>query len=140
MLMEILDTINKTHEEKNFYDSFRRYNQTNRQLSPLDVIQNADDVLIKASIPGVNPVDINVTVENSMVTIETKLDNNACDSDNNENYLIKERRNDKFYRRLRIPEIVDLDRVESSYDQGVLTIRFPKLETKKAKKIEIKAF
>ena len=140
MLMEILDTINGAHAKNLFYSSFEKYNQANLQISPLDVIQNADDVLIKASIPGVNPVDINVTVENSMLTIETKLDDNTCDSDNNGDYLIKERRNDKFYRKLRIPEIIDLDRVESSYAQGVLTIRFPKLETKKAKKIEIKVF
>lgn len=140
MLMEILDTINGAHAKNLFYSSFEKYNQANLQISPLDVIQNANDVLIKASIPGVNPENINVTIENSILTIETELGDNACDSDNNGNYLIKERRNDKFYRRLRIPEIVDLDRIESSYDQGVLTIRFPKLDTKKAKKIEIKAF
>ena len=140
MFMEILDTINEAHAKENFYGSFWRHNQTNRHLSPLDVIQNEDDVLIKASIPGVNPADISATVENGMLTIETELGDNVCDSNSNGDYLIKERRNNKFYRRLCIPEIADLERVESSYDQGVLTIRFPKLETKKAKKIEIKAF
>ena len=139
MLMEILDTISEAHAKENFYGSFWRHHQTNRHLSPLDVIQNEDDVLIKASIPGVNPADISATVENGMLTIETELGDNVCDSNSNGDYLIKERRNNKFYRRLCIPEIADLERVESSYDQGVLTIRFPKLETKKAKKIEIKA-
>ena len=139
MLMEFLDTINELHGKENFYDSFWRHNQANRQVSELDVIQNADEVLIKASIPGVNPAGIGVTVENGTLTIETEFGDAGCDANNNENYLIKERRDSKFYRRLQIPETADIQRVESSYDRGVLTIRFPKLETKRARKIEVKS-
>jgi HSP20 family protein len=103
---------------------------------PLDVIQDGDTVLVKASIPGVEPRDISVTFENDTLIIrgETK-----SESERNEgSYLMRERRYGQFYRALRLPDTVDHEKAESKYENGVLTVTFPKKESKKARTITIK--
>ena len=51
---------------------------------------------------------------------------------------MRERRAGKFRRSLRLPKTVDTDKVESRYEQGVLTITFPKVESKRARRLEVK--
>ena len=103
---------------------------------PLDVVQEGDDIVVRASVPGVKPEDIKVTIEEDLLTI--KAETEAEHEENNGNYLVRERRAGKFHRSLRLPDTVDAEKVESRYDHGALTIRFPKVEAKKAKRLEIK--
>jgi HSP20 family protein len=51
---------------------------------------------------------------------------------------MRERRSGSFHRALRLPDTVDVDRAETGYDNGVVTISFPKLESKKAKRLSLK--
>jgi HSP20 family protein len=103
---------------------------------PLDVIQDGDTVLVKASIPGVAAKDINVTFENDTLVIraETKSESERQEG----SYLMRERRVGQFYRALRLPDTVDHEKAESKYENGVLTVSFPKKESKKARTITIK--
>ena len=105
--------------------------------APLDVAHEGDSVVVKASIPGVKPDDVEVTIEDGRMTIagETAGEN----EDRQGGYVIRERRAGKFYREIRLPETVDADQAESSYENGVLTVTLPKQESKKAKKVEVKA-
>jgi len=52
---------------------------------------------------------------------------------------LRERRTGSYYRALRLPDTVDYEKAESSFKDGVLTIKLPKLESKKSKKLEISA-
>ena len=104
---------------------------------PVDVITEGDDIVIKASLPGVKSDDVSVTVDDGVLTIKAESSNEAETDENG--YLLRERRSGAFRRSLRLADSVDADHAESSYENGVLTIRLPKQESKKAKAIEVEA-
>jgi HSP20 family protein len=102
---------------------------------PLDVVEEGDNIVVHASVPGVDPDDINVTVENNVLTIraETKDEKETKEGD----YLMRERRYGSFYRSLRLPDTVDTDRAQTTCENGVLSLSFPKMESKKAKQLKV---
>ena len=101
---------------------------------PLDVEEEGDNLVVRASLPGVNPDDTQVTIEDGVLTIKAESEAESKQGD----YLIRERRAGSFHRSLRLPDTVDTDKAHSSYEHGVLAITFPKQESKKAKRLEIK--
>ena len=102
---------------------------------PLDVIEEENNIIVKATVPGIKPEDIEVTLEDDVLTIRGQT---QSESERREgNYLMRERRAGAFHRMLRLPNSVDTDRAETSYDNGVLTVAFPKIEAKKAKRLSI---
>jgi len=103
---------------------------------PLDVVQEGDNIIVQASLPGVNPEDIQVTIEENVLTIkgQTKTEREQTDGD----YLMRERRTGSFHRSLRLPDTVDTAKAEPYYEHGVLTVTIPKAEAKKAKQLTIK--
>lgn len=103
---------------------------------PLDVVDEDEHVAVSASLPGVNPDAVEVTVDDGVLRIKTEASEEHEKKDGR--YLIRERRTGSFDRSVRLPATVDADNAESKYEHGVLTVRFPKREEKKAKKIEIK--
>ncbi len=105
---------------------------------PLDVVEEDDNVVVSASLPGVSPEDVEVTVDDGVLTIKTKASEEHEDKDDDGKYLLRERRSGSYHRSVRLPDTVDADNAESSYGHGVLTVKFPKREEKKAKRIEIK--
>ncbi len=102
----------------------------------LDVAERDDDYVVKASIPGVNPDDIEVTLENNMLTIkgEVKMDETLEEAD----YHLRERRYGSFSRSVRLPVAVNADAVSASYEHGVLTLTIPKADEFKPKRIAIR--
>jgi HSP20 family protein len=98
---------------------------------PLDVVQQGDNVIVKASVPGVKPEDIDVSIENDVLIIkgQTKEEREQQEG----NYLMRERRSGSFYRALRLPDTLDSDQAQPHYEHGVLSITFPRLESKRAK-------
>src|ERR671915_298891 len=102
---------------------------------PLDVVQQGDNVVIRASMPGVNPDNIDVSIEDNVLTIRGE---SAHESEHKEgNYLMRERRSGSFYRALRLPDTVDTDQAHPFYEHGVLSITIPKVESKKAKQLKV---
>jgi HSP20 family protein len=101
----------------------------------LDVVQRSDEIVVKASIPGVKPDAIDLAIEDNILTL--RADRKPDFEDETSVYLIQERPTGSFYRALRLPETVDSNRVQSSYENGVLTIVLPKAEEKKKKQIKI---
>lgn len=102
---------------------------------PLDVVQEGDNIIVQASLPGVNPEDVQVTIEENVLTIkgQTKTEREQKDGD----YLMRERRTGSFHRSLRLPDTVDTAKAEPCYEHGVLTVTIPKAEAKKAKQLTI---
>jgi HSP20 family protein len=101
----------------------------------VDVVQEGDNIVVRASGPGIKPEDIQVTIDEGVLTIkgETSTESETKQA----NYLLRERRSGSFYRSLRLPDTVDPEKAQSRYDHGVLTLTFPKLESKKARQIKI---
>ena len=102
---------------------------------PLDVVQEGDNIVVHASLPGVNPPDLNVTIENDVLTIRGQTTGETERSEGN--YLMRERHTGSFHRSLRLPDTLDVDKAQTSYDHGVLTIAFPKVEAKQARQLTI---
>jgi len=103
---------------------------------PMDVIQKEDTLEVKASIPGVNAEKIDVAVEDNVLTI--KAEKNTETEKEEGQYLMRECVTGSFYRALRLPDTVDTEKIESHYDNGVLTVMMPKAEEKKKKQIQVK--
>ena len=103
---------------------------------PVDVTQEGDDIVVRASAPGLKPEDISVTLEDGLLTIKGEV---LSESEVSESaYLLRERRLGRFRRSLRLPDTADADKAQSSYENGVLTIAVPKQEARKARRLEIK--
>ena len=101
----------------------------------LDAVEEDGKLVVRASLPGVDSDEIKVTIEDGVLTIdgETKVDDEAKVG----NYLIRERRAGSFHRSVRLPDSVDVDQAETNYDEGVLTVAFPKAESKRAKQLTV---
>jgi len=101
----------------------------------LDVVQRGDEVTVKASVPGVKPDTIDLAIEDNILTI--RAERKPDFEDEQSIYLVRERPVGSFYRALRLPETIDANKVQSTYENGVLTITLPKAEEKKKKQIKI---
>ncbi len=103
----------------------------------LDVAEKGDVFTIKASLPGIKPEDLNVTLEDNVLTVQGEVKEDETIEE--ETYHIRERRFGSFSRSLRFPVPVNANEIVASYDNGVLTLTVPKAEEVKPKRIEIKA-
>ena len=103
---------------------------------PLDVIRDEDEVVIRASVPGVDPKDIEVTVDDGVLTIAGTTGSERDEAA--DGYVLRERRSGRFARSIRLPDYLDADRAESTYEHGVLSVKLPKSESARVKRLEIK--
>jgi HSP20 family protein len=102
----------------------------------LDVIEKDDEFLVKASIPGINPDDLEITFTDNVLTIkgETKAEEEFKDA----NYHLRERRFGSFARSISLGSRIVADKIQANYENGVLTLHLPKAEEVKPKRITIK--
>jgi HSP20 family protein len=103
----------------------------------IDMYQTKDNVIIKSTIAGVKPEDIDVTIANDMVTVrgERKRDFEASSED----YFYQECYWGSFSRSVVLPVDVDIDNVGADLKDGILTVILPKAAKAKAKKIKVGA-
>ncbi len=105
---------------------------------PLDVVRNENDVTLRLDVPGIDPKDpesIEVTVDRGILSVTVKRHEERTGTDR---FFVRERRMGTFTRRMRLPENLNADAVEASYDKGVLEVRIPVLEQAKPRKIEVR--
>lgn len=111
-------------------------NESEGQLT-IDVYQTPNEVVIKSTIAGVKPEDIDITMANDMITIKGKRKKD--DDVKEEDYYYQECYWGPFSRSVILPVDVEVDSAEASMKNGILTIRLPKIEKVKTKKISIKS-
>ncbi len=102
----------------------------------MDVLEQGDNLVVKASLPGVKPEDVNVTVENNVLTIKGEMREETEGGEGR--YRHRERRWGSFQRAVLLPSDVDAQACDASFEHGVLTIKLPKSEQAKAKRIPIR--
>jgi HSP20 family protein len=102
----------------------------------VDMVENKDDFIIKASIPGINPEDLDISYSDDTLTIKgaVKSDNEVKENQ----YHLRERRYGSFARSITLPTKIKGDAIEALYQNGVVTLRLPKAEEVKPKRISIK--
>ena len=105
------------------------------QLS-IDVFQNPNSIIVKSTIAGVKPGDIDISINNDMLTIRGRREFQEQISE--EDYLIKECYWGGFSRSIILPVEVEVEKVEASLDNGVLTVVLPKAKSAKQFSIKVK--
>ena len=107
-------------------------------LTPaLDVHQTPDEIVVNATLPGVHPEDVQITLTGQRLQIRGEF--KADEEVNRDQYLYRERRYGTFSRQLQLPVRVDGERAQATFENGVLTLRLPKAEEVKPRQIQIKA-
>ena len=104
--------------------------------APIDMYHTDESVVVKASIPGVKPEDVDISITGDTLTIkgETKSEEEVKE----EHYFRKERRYGAFSRSIQLPTSLKTDKAEATFDNGVLTLTIPKAEKQKPKQIKVK--
>ncbi|MDO8690068.1 MAG: Hsp20/alpha crystallin family protein [Dehalococcoidia bacterium] len=125
--------------DKLFQDSFIR--PSSRLLAregafSMDVYETDNEVVVKASLPGVDPEDVDITVTGDLLTI--KAESKVNEEIAQESYYIQERRFGSFTRSLTIPVTVQADKADAKFEHGILTLTLPKAEEIRPKTIKVK--
>ncbi len=104
----------------------------------IDVYQTDSDIVIKSTIAGVKPEDLDVSINNDMITIrgERKQEEEVSE----DNYYYQECYWGGFSRSVILPVDVLTDKTEASMKNGILTIKLPKADNTKTKKIQVRGF
>ncbi len=102
----------------------------------VDVVENKDDFIVKASVPGINPDDLDVSYADDTLTIKGEIKSDNEDKENQ--FHLHERRYGSFSRSISLPTKIKGDAIKASYQNGVLSLRLPKAEQVKPKRIAIK--
>ena len=103
---------------------------------PVDVSALEDDYIVRAYVPGVNAEDLQIEIEDDVVTLEGEF---ATSADEAERELLSELPSGHFHRRLRLGAELDPSQAKAEVKEGVLTLRVAKAERAKTKKIQVKA-
>ncbi|MDQ3763749.1 MAG: Hsp20/alpha crystallin family protein [Actinomycetota bacterium] len=129
-------------------DPFRELEQWTRQLfgqqgtwarptvMSMDAYRAGEQFIVQFDLPGVDPASIDIGVERNVLTV--KAERTPTTGDGVE-VQVAERPSGVFSRQLFLGEALDTERIEASYDAGVLTLRIPVAEQAKPRKIEISA-
>jgi HSP20 family protein len=134
MEVEETEEVNETNQASGSSEDW--LSEYEGQLT-IDMYQTKDNVIIKSTIAGVKPEDIDVTIANDMVTIrgERKRDFEASSED----YFYQECYWGSFSRSVVLPVDVDIENVSADLKDGILTVTLPKAAKAKAKKIRVGA-
>lgn len=103
----------------------------------IDVYQTESDIMIKSTIAGVTPEDIDITIDNDMVIIKGERQN--CLEVPEDDYYYQECYWGSFSRSVILPCDVEADKVQAELKNGILTIALPKVNKSKTKKVSVKA-
>ena len=106
-----------------------------RWMPAMDLVETADHFVLRADLPGLSEDDVNIEFEDGTLTVsgERQAEHEA----KAEGYYRVERAFGSFSRSLTLPQGIDPEAVNASFDRGVLEVRIPKPEEKKPRRIEI---
>ncbi|WP_231847450.1 Hsp20/alpha crystallin family protein [Salinibacter ruber] len=123
-----------------FDQFFGRTDDGDRGTSPAwspstDLVETDEDVRLHLDVPGMSADDISINLQNRTLTVSGERTSERTGED--ENIVRVERAVGTFHRTFTLPDAVDADSTEATYDNGVLTIRVPKTEESTRRQIEI---
>lgn len=122
-------------------DMMRRYStpmslSQQRTLVPaMDMYEENDNLVVETPLAGMNPKDVEITLEKGVLTIQGKTTKEH--EVDEKNYYSKEIRSGSFYRQVALPTAVVEDDVEAEFQNGILKITAPKASPTKAKKVNV---
>jgi HSP20 family protein len=101
----------------------------------VDIYETENELVLKADLPDVNEKDLDVRVENNMLTVrgERKFENTVKE----DKYLRVERSYGSFSRSFSLPSTVDTEKIHADYKNGVLSVQLPKRAESKPKQVKV---
>ncbi len=102
----------------------------------VDIRETEDRYILEAELPGHTEKDVDIKLDDSLLTISAKKDEKSEEKRNG--YILRERRTRSFNRSFVLPRDVDRDRIEANFANGLLTIELHKSEEAKPRQIEVK--
>ena len=121
-----------------FDESFRTHGEESALTTwapAVDIYETANELVVKADLPDVNEKDIDVRVENNLLTIrgERKFEKSVSE----ENFLRVERAYGSFSRSFSLPNTLNAEAIAAEYKNGVLTVTLPKREETKPRQVKV---
>jgi len=104
-------------------------------MLPLDISENENEFIVKASLPGVKPDDVQITAHGDTLTIRGQI--KAEEEKKDENYHLRERRFGRFQSTVKLSSPIRADQAQARFEDGVLTLTLPKAEEAKPKQIKV---
>lgn len=104
-----------------------------------DAWEDGDAIFVEMDLPGVNADEVDVMYEQDALVISGEFVDRAAGDETEREWLMRERPCGQFQRRFALNVPLDLDNVSATYNEGVLTLRLPKSEATKPRKIEVKS-
>ena len=124
-------------------DPFRNLDQIAQQVfgagrsaMPMDIYRKGDEFVVAFDLPGVEPASIEATVEQGVLTVKATR---KLQPGEGVEVITQERTQGRFIRQLALGEFADTERIQASYDRGVLSVTIPVAETAKPRRVEIRA-
>jgi HSP20 family protein len=102
---------------------------------PVEVSETEGEIEVKASLPGVKPDEVEITVQNDVLTI--KAEHKDTSEEKKRDYYRREIRYGAFHRSMSLPVSVDSDKAEATFENGVLSLTLPKAEALRPKQIKV---
>ena len=123
--------------DERFFTPYRLSNFGRSEVTPIDVYQTGNEVVVKVTVPGVRPEEVDISIVDNILTIkgETKAEEKVEHKD----YLYQEHRYGTFCRSVALPGGLKTDKTEATFEDGVLTLTLPKAEEIKPTQIKVKA-
>jgi len=109
---------------------------THEWLPSVDLTETKDRLVIKAELPGLEAKDVELTLADNILTIRGEKKEEKEEKD--EHRFFVERYCGTFERRIKLPTLVKTDKIDATFDKGILTINLPKSEEAKNREIKIK--
>ncbi len=117
-------------------DDFLGWDLSPASYPKVDIVEDKDHYIVKAELPGLDKKDIEVKVENGILTIQGEK-KNEVEKKEKGNYYYFERSYGQFSRSFRLPSYIESENVQANYKEGLLTLKLKKKEEAKTKAIEI---
>ncbi|MBX6313561.1 MAG: Hsp20/alpha crystallin family protein [Isosphaeraceae bacterium] len=102
---------------------------------PLDLSETENEFIVRASLPGVRPDDVQITIQGDTLTI--RGESKAEEEKKGQTWHLRERRFGAFQRSLTLGTPINADKAQAHYEYGVLTLTLPKAEEAKPRQIKI---
>jgi HSP20 family protein len=111
---------------------------SNMMRAPLaDVLETENEIRVIVEMPGIRPDDLNVDMENNVLTISGEKHEERKEGDDRSTWHLSERRYGHFSRSFVLPRDVEADAIRAGFENGILTVTVPKSEKARRRRIEI---
>ena len=101
----------------------------------LDVYETDEELVVKAAVPGIKAGKLEITINQDALVIKGGAEEEHGERE--EHYLLRERRSGAFHRAVALPEGLDTERGEATFEDGILTVTFPKTERAKTREVKV---